>query len=117
MAPASGSPRSSPAPCSTSSPMSRPGGRSRVARSAEVAIYVLRTWKIKPGTWREFQELSNNDIWPAMEAAGAKIIGLWQTIIGEGNEVVLLTRYDDLAMWERTRTWAAAPPAGVDADL
>ena len=82
-----------------------------------MAIYVLRTWRTKPGTWREFQELSNNDIWPAMEAAGAKIIGLWQTIIGDGNEVVLLTRYDDLAMWERTRTWRGTPPDGVDPEL
>lgn len=82
-----------------------------------MAIYVLRTWKIKPGVWQEFQQLSNDGIWPAMEAAGAKIIGLWTTIIGEGNEVVLLTRYDDLAMWERTRTWAGAPPEGVDASV
>ena len=82
-----------------------------------MSIYVLRTWKIKPGTWREFQDLSHNDIWPAMEASGAKIIGLWQTIIGEGNEVVLLTRYHDLAMWERTRGWAPEPPDGVDLDL
>lgn len=82
-----------------------------------MAIYVLRTWKIKPGTWREFQTLSNDEIWPAIEAAGARIIGLWQTIIGEGNEAVLLTRYDDLAHWERTRVWQAPPPAGVDSDL
>ena len=80
-------------------------------------IYVLRTWRTKPGTWREFQELSNNDIWPALEAAGAKIIGLWTTIIGEGNEVVLLTRYDDLAMWERTRVWTGGPPEGVEPGL
>ena len=79
-----------------------------------MAVYVLRTWKIKPGTWREFQELSNDAIWPALEAAGAKIIGLWTTIIGEGNEVVLITRYDDLLMWERTRVQAAEPPEGVD---
>ncbi len=82
-----------------------------------MAVYVLRTWKIKPGTWREFQELSNDAIWPAIEAAGAKIIGLWTTIIGEGNEVVLITRYDDLAMWERTRMAAQPPPDGVDPDL
>lgn len=82
-----------------------------------MAIYVLRTWKLKPGAWREFQELSNNDIWPAIEAAGAKIIGLWQTIIGEGNEVVLLTRYDDLAMWERTRVWSRRAPDGVDPEV
>ena len=80
-------------------------------------VYVLRTWKLKPGVWREFQELSSNEIWPAMEAAGAKVIGLWQTIIGEGNEVVLLTRYDDLAMWERTRVWAGKPPDGVEPEL
>jgi hypothetical protein len=82
-----------------------------------VPIYVLRTWKIKPGTWREFQDLSHNDIWPAYEAAGAKIIGLWTTIIGEGNEVILLTRYEDLAMWERTRTWSGPAPEGVDPEL
>ena len=82
-----------------------------------MSVYVLRTWKIKQGTWPEFQELSNNDIWPAMEAAGAKIIGLWNTLIGEGNEVVLITRYDDLGHWERTRTWGAPPPDGVDAEL
>jgi len=82
-----------------------------------MAVYVLRTWKIKPGVWREFQELSHHDIWPAMEAAGAKVIGLWTTIIGDGNEVVLITKYDDLSMWERTRTWAAPPPQGVDREL
>lgn len=82
-----------------------------------MAVYVLHTWKIKPGAWREFQELSHTDIWPAMEAAGAKVIGLWTTIIGEGNEVVLLTRYEDLAMWERTRTWADQPPEGVEPHL
>ncbi|MDZ4279036.1 MAG: NIPSNAP family protein [Dehalococcoidia bacterium] len=82
-----------------------------------MAVYVLRTWKIKLGAWGEFQELSHNDIWPAMEAAGAKIIGLLTTIIGEGNEVVLLTRYDDLSMWERTRVWSAGPPDGVDPDV
>jgi hypothetical protein len=82
-----------------------------------MAVYVLRTWRIKPGAWREFQELSNNDIWPALEAAGAKIIGLWTTIIGDGNEVVLITRYDDLSMWERTRVWGTEPPEGVDPEL
>lgn len=82
-----------------------------------MAVYVLRTWKIKPGAWREFQDLSSDDIWPAMEAAGAKIIGLWTTIIGEGNEVVLITKYDDLSMWEATRTWSAPPPDGVDTEL
>lgn len=82
-----------------------------------MAVYVLRTWKIKPGKWPEFQELSHSAIWPALEAAGAKIIGLWTTIIGEGNEVVLITRYDDLAMWERTRVPATEPPDGVDAEL
>ena len=79
-------------------------------------IYVLRTWKIKPGTWREFQQLSNDGVWPAMEAAGATIIGLWSTIIGDGNEVVLVTRYDDLAMWQRTR-FSEDAPDGVAADL
>jgi hypothetical protein len=82
-----------------------------------MAVYVLRTWRIKPGAWAEFQELSNNDIWPAIEAAGARIIGLWQTILGEGNEAVLLTRYDDLSMWERTRMWARPAPEGVDPEL
>ena len=82
-----------------------------------MAVYVLRTWKIRGGAWREFQDLSHNEIWPAMEAAGAKIIGLWQTIIGEGNEVVLLTRYDDLSMWELTRTWRQPAPEGVDPEL
>ena len=82
-----------------------------------MAVYVLRTWKIRPGAWPEFQQLSHNEIWPALEAAGAKIIGLWTTILGEGNEVVLITRYDDLSMWERTRVWAQDAPADVDAEL
>lgn len=82
-----------------------------------MAIYVLRTWRTKPGTWREFQDLSHRDIWPALEAAGAKIIGLWTTIIGDGNEVVLVTRYDDLSMWERTRAWSQPAPEGVDVEL
>ncbi len=82
-----------------------------------MAVYVLRTWKIKPGAWPEFQRLSNEKIWPGMEAAGATIIGLWTTIIGDGNEVVLVTKYDDLAMWERTRAWSQDAPEGVDPAL
>ncbi len=81
-----------------------------------MAIYVLRTWKIKPGNWPEFQQLSNDEVWPAIEAAGAKIIGLWTTIIGDSNEVVLVTRYDDLDMWQRTRFTQPAPE-GVDEDV
>jgi hypothetical protein len=79
-------------------------------------VYVLRTWKIKPDTWREFQQLSNDGVWPAMEAAGAKIIGLWTTMIGDSNEVVLVTRYDDLDMWQRTR-FSEPTPDGVDEDI
>ncbi len=81
-----------------------------------MAVYVLRTWRTKPGTWPEFQQLSNEGVWPAMEAAGAKIIGLWTTIIGDNNEVVLVTRYETLDMWERTRFTQPAPE-GVDEDL
>ena len=81
-----------------------------------MAVYVLRTWSIKPGTWREFQQLSDEGVWPAIEAAGAKIIGLWTTIIGDGNEVVLVTRYDDLDMWQRTR-FSEPAPEGVDDKL
>ena len=51
-----------------------------------------------------------------MEAAGAKIIGLWTTMIGDSNEVVLVTRYDDLDMWQRTR-FTQPTPNGVDEEV
>ena len=79
-----------------------------------MAIYVLRTWRIKPGTWPEFQgaferrHLAGNGSRP-------EIIGLWR-IIGDGNEVILLPRYDDLAHWERglgaRRRMASTPGCG-----
>jgi hypothetical protein len=81
-----------------------------------MAYVVERSFTIERGTFREFERLSREGVWPYMEARGCKILGLF-TIAhgGPSDEVILLTAYDSLAHWEATRDDVAPGPGASDA--
>ena len=80
-------------------------------------LYVLRRFWIRPGWFDEFERLSREEIWPPIEATGARIQGLYRAAephphpeVNEPCEMaVLITGYTDMAHWRATRprpeTW------------
>jgi hypothetical protein len=91
-------------------------------------ITVLRTFRIKKGTFGEFYQASVDKIWPYYEKAGARIVGMWQVaypqIQGqthrespEYDEVYLLTRYASVEHWQATRESEIARQGGYGPDF
>jgi hypothetical protein len=72
-------------------------------------IYAHRWFHIKAGHWPRFLQLSES-AWPAFERAfAAEVVGLWkQDVEPDACLVLLMTRYPDLATWERSRAGAAS---------
>ena len=74
-------------------------------------ITILRSFKIKKGSYPEFYRQSVTGIWPYFEKIGARIIGMWQVEHGaldpkksaDYDEAILLTRYASLAHWHASR--------------
>ena len=74
-------------------------------------VTILRSFRIKKGTYPEFYRQSVTGIWPYFEKIGARIIGMWQVNHGaldaeksaDYDEAILLTRYASLAHWRASR--------------
>ena len=66
-------------------------------------IHELRTYTILPGKKAQFLELAEREV-PILERIGIKVIGVWTTVIGRGQEVTLLLAFESLA--DREKKWA-----------
>jgi len=55
----------------------------------------------------EFVEAFGTTIVPLFEKHGAKLIGAWQTAIGQSNEFIYILGFKDLT--DRERFWSALP--------
>jgi len=80
-------------------------------------LVVMRRFWIQKGSFDEFERLSREEIWPPIEAAGARILGMFRAEEPHPNDevtepcdmVILLTQYTDRDHWHATRarqdTW------------
>jgi len=68
-------------------------------------IYEYRAYYAMPGRMpdlqRRFAEITLN----LFKKHGIRVVGFWETVIGESNELVYICAYDDLA--HRQRAWSA----------
>ena len=88
-----------------------------------VEVTILRSFKIKKGSYAEFHRRSVEEIWPYFEKIGARIIGMWQvdpaaidaTIETDYDEAILLTRYASLDHWRASRSGIDLGGNGPDA--
>ena len=64
-------------------------------------IYEHRTYHILPGKMPEFTETFGNMLVPLFEKYGAKLIGVWQTVIGQNDEFTYILGFDGLANQEK----------------
>ena len=74
-------------------------------------IYEVRTYILKPGSVRTFEERFGE----ALEARTkySPLGGLWHTEIGPLNQVVHIWPYEDLAHYQAVRAkWSADPKIG-----
>lgn len=87
-------------------------------------ITVLRTFRIRKGTYPEFYRRSEQDIWPYFEKVGARVVGMWQVKFGvldsgeepDYDEAVLMTRYASIDHWKATRSAIELGGNGPDAE-
>lgn len=80
-------------------------------------LVVMRRFWIQQGSFDEFERLSREEIWPPIEAAGARILGMFRAEEPHPHDevkepcdmVILLTQYTDRDHWRATRaredTW------------
>ena len=64
-------------------------------------IYEHTTYNILPGKMPEFTETFGNMLLHLFKKYGAKLIGVWQTAIGQNNEFIYILGFEGLADQER----------------
>jgi len=88
------------------------------AAPTEPGVYAHRWFWIQPQDQDEFVRISDEGVWPFFEADGCRIVGLWRSMEpGPLAKLLLITRYRDVAHWERTRPQEPEPPPGADERL
>ena len=64
-------------------------------------IYEGRVATVLPGMDEEFVSRVINEYFPMVEKHGGKVIGVFQTVIGNGNEFYYVLGFDDLSHRDR----------------
>jgi len=60
-------------------------------------IYELRTYHILPGKMAEYSQVFGELMMPGFNKFGFKVIGVWQTAIGESDEFTCMLAFNDMA--------------------
>ena len=68
-------------------------------------IYEYRAYYAAPGKMPDIQKRFNDVTMKLFAKHGIKVVGFWDTIVGESNELVYICAFDDLA--HRQKAWGA----------
>ena len=68
-------------------------------------IYEYRAYYAVPGRMPDIQKRFNDVTMRLFEKHKIKVVGFWQPVIGESNELVYMCAYEDLAA--RDRAWTS----------
>ena len=68
-------------------------------------IYEYRAYYAVPGRMPDIQKRFNDVTMRPFEKHKIKVVGFWETLIGESNELVYICAFDDLAA--RQKAWDA----------
>jgi len=66
-------------------------------------IYEYRAYYVMPGRMPDIQRRFSDVTMPLFKKHGIRVVGFWDTMIGESNELVYICAFDDLA--HRDRAW------------
>ena len=68
-------------------------------------IHEYRAYDIMPGRMPDIQKRFAEVTMKLFKKHGIEVVGFWDTVVGESNELVYICAFDDLA--HRTKAWAA----------
>ena len=68
-------------------------------------IYEYRAYYVVPGRMPDIQRRFSDVTMRLFDRHKIKVVGFWETVIGESNELVYICAFDDLA--HRQRAWDA----------
>ena len=68
-------------------------------------IYEYRAYYVMPGRMPDIQRRFADVTMALFKKHGIRVVGFWEPMIGESNELVYICAYQDLA--QRERAWAA----------
>lgn len=66
-------------------------------------IYEYRAYHVMPGRLPDILKRFNDVTMTLFRKHGISVVGFWQTVVGESNELVYICAFDDLA--HRQRAW------------
>jgi hypothetical protein len=66
-------------------------------------IYILAIRQLFPGKMAQYKEVETKELIPAFKKYNVKMIGHWNTIIGNSYETVNLYAFNDMAQWQKFR--------------
>jgi serine kinase of HPr protein (carbohydrate metabolism regulator) len=65
-------------------------------------IYVLAIRQLLPGKMAQYKEVETKELIPVFNKYGIKMVGHWNTIIGNSYETVNLFAYNDMAHYQKS---------------
>ena len=71
----------------------------------ELMIYEYRAYYVMPGRMADLQRRFHDVTMGLFKKHDIQVVGFWETVIGESNELVYICAYDDLT--HRERAWKA----------
>jgi hypothetical protein len=66
-------------------------------------IYEYRAYQVMPGRLPDLLKRFNDVTMTLFKKHGILVVGFWQTVVGESNEIVYICAFDDFA--QRQRAW------------
>jgi hypothetical protein len=76
-------------------------------------IYVLALRQLLPGKMAQYKEVETKELIPMFNKYGVKMIGHWNTAIGNAYETVNLYAFNDMAQWQKFRDAQRTDPDAI----
>ena len=77
-------------------------------------IYELRVYRCMPGRKGEVLARFRDHVMKFFTKHGIHVVGFWDTVVGDQDELLYITRYASFE--DRERRWAASGGSGLAAD-
>jgi hypothetical protein len=66
-------------------------------------IYMMIIRQVAPGKMPEYRQLEVNEMEPTFKKMGMRVLGHFNTMVGNSNETVAIHGYENLAEYEKIR--------------
>jgi hypothetical protein len=73
-------------------------------------MYVLAIRKLFPGKMAQYKEVETKELIPIFNKYGMKLIGHWNTAIGDAYETVNLYAFNEMDQWQKFREAQTTDP-------